>query len=335
MNNVFISVIVTTYNGEKYLAQQLDSILAQTYKNLDIIISDDASTDDTAAIAADYALRDSRIIFYRHDKNIGLHANLEYALKRIRGTYVAISDQDDIWKLDKIEKLLGNIGNHVAIFSDSELIDSKGVALGTTVMQSVKVKDWDSCAMPLNLLFKNVVSGHALLFHKALLDVVLPFREGLIFDHHLAIISSLYGGLAFFPHPLVLHRIHGCNHTNKNIADEKRTSSSSGESKMLRRQRYREVLRVKVDAVRAGCGIGGKALSDLGFDLDKGLVDDLKDIAAKIESFESGFFDVPLFLSLFHMNKKYRYQKALRFKRCFTLSKGDAWYRLAAKFGVR
>jgi glycosyltransferase involved in cell wall biosynthesis len=77
-----VSIVITSYNGDKYLAEQLESIIGQTYPSLEIIISDDASTDDTWAIAQRYATQDARIVLVRHEKNVGLHANLGGALER-------------------------------------------------------------------------------------------------------------------------------------------------------------------------------------------------------------------------------------------------------------
>ena len=128
-----ISIIVTTYNGAKYLAAQLDSILAQTYTGLEIILSDDASTDDTWAIAQRYAAKDPRIVLIRHEKNVGLHANLGGALERATGMCIAISDQDDIWRSDKIEKQLSLLGCAVGVYSDSALIDAAGNSIGFTL----------------------------------------------------------------------------------------------------------------------------------------------------------------------------------------------------------
>lgn len=135
-----VSIVVTTYNGAKYLAAQLDSILAQTHHELEILISDDASTDDTWAVAQHYAEKDTRIQLFRHEKNVGLHANLNAALAKASGEYIAISDQDDIWLPHKIEKQLSLLGGAVGVYSDSALIDTQGQSLGKTLFQTLNIK---------------------------------------------------------------------------------------------------------------------------------------------------------------------------------------------------
>lgn len=208
---------MTTYNGEKYLTRQLDTIIGQTHHNLEVIVCDDSSSDQTNQIIEQYVAKDKRIFSVCQNKNVGLHANLEVGLRMAKGDYIAISDQDDIWRSDKIEKLLSCIGDNIAAFSDSELIDADGNQLGKTILQSIRVRDVFKAIQPLNLTRQNVVSGHALLFHRSLLSYTLPFCPDLIFDHHLGIIASVRGGLAYYPEPLVQHRIHGDNHTNNGI----------------------------------------------------------------------------------------------------------------------
>lgn len=134
-----ISIIVTTYNGAKYLAAQLDSILAQTYTGLEIILSDDASTDDMGNCATIHTAKDPRIVLIRHEKNVGLHANLGGA-RELTGMYIAISDQDDIWRSDKIKKQLSLLGCAVGVYSDSALIDAAGNSIGFTLFESLNIK---------------------------------------------------------------------------------------------------------------------------------------------------------------------------------------------------
>lgn len=192
-----VSIVITSYNGDKYLAEQLESIIGQTYPSLEIIISDDASTDDTWAIAQRYATQDARIVLVRHEKNVGLHANLGGALERANGEFIAISDQDDIWRPDKIEKQLALLNGAVGVYSDSALIDAKGNSLGFTLFQSLNISPGPDISRTVPLFFKNAVSGHALLFHRSLLSMVLPFTDDFIFDHQLALAASCFGGLRF------------------------------------------------------------------------------------------------------------------------------------------
>ena len=112
MQESLISVALCTYNGEKFLREQIDSILAQTYKNLEIVIVDDCSTDKTTNIINAYAEKDKRIKLFQNASNLGFNKNFERALGLTSGEYIAISDQDDIWLPQKLQSLLDNIKNN-------------------------------------------------------------------------------------------------------------------------------------------------------------------------------------------------------------------------------
>jgi glycosyltransferase involved in cell wall biosynthesis len=110
-----VSIAMCTYNGAKFMAKQLESIINQTYKNLEIVIVDDRSTDDTVAIVEQFAKNDERIKFYQNETNLGFNKNFEKAVNLTTGDYISISDQDDIWLPTKIEDLL----NAIAIIGSS------------------------------------------------------------------------------------------------------------------------------------------------------------------------------------------------------------------------
>src|SRR4051812_10655388 len=101
-----VSVVVCTYNGEKFLPQQLNSLISQTYANLEIIISDDHSSDDTVKIAASFQKRDPRIRIHVNESNLGFNKNFEQAFDLSTGDFIAVCDQDDIWKPNKIKDMM-------------------------------------------------------------------------------------------------------------------------------------------------------------------------------------------------------------------------------------
>ena len=113
-----ISIALCTYNGEKYLREQLDTLVDQTYKNLEIIIVDDCSTDSTMQILEEYAEQYINIKVYQNKKNLGYIKNFEKALSLCLGEYIAMSDQDDSWALNKIEYLVGLIKDNQLIYED-------------------------------------------------------------------------------------------------------------------------------------------------------------------------------------------------------------------------
>ena len=104
-NENLISVIIPVYNGEKYLSECLESVLNQTYQNLEIIIVNDGSTDNTKSIVEDYSRRDSRILLLNNEESRGVSEARNYGIKTSNGNYICFIDADDVVKNDFIEKI--------------------------------------------------------------------------------------------------------------------------------------------------------------------------------------------------------------------------------------
>jgi glycosyltransferase involved in cell wall biosynthesis len=121
-----ISIALAAYNGEKYIREQIDSILDQTYRDFELIICDDCSADSTWSILQEYERKDRRIRCYLNEENLGFNRNFEKAIKLCKGEYVAISDQDDIWTGDHLAVLLENIGDNLICCGESMLVSEKG-----------------------------------------------------------------------------------------------------------------------------------------------------------------------------------------------------------------
>ena len=121
-----VDILLATYNGEQYLKEQLDSILAQSYNEFRLLISDDASTDDTVRILKEYEEKDTRITVFFQKENSGVIKNFEFLLERVENEYYMFSDQDDIWKEDKIEKSIKKIEetDSSLVYTDLEVVDS-------------------------------------------------------------------------------------------------------------------------------------------------------------------------------------------------------------------
>lgn len=203
-----ISIVLCSYNGEKYISEQIESILNQTFKDLEIIISDDRSTDETINIVQAYARKDSRISWHINDTNLGYVKNFEKGISLAKGAYIALSDQDDVWELDKIEKLYNNIKDYVLIYCDSLFVNSK---LEPTTQKMSSSKVMISTKNPLNLSLMNSVSGHALLFKKELTLKLVPFPELVPHDWWIAFVASFNGGITFYNETLIKYRIHDSN----------------------------------------------------------------------------------------------------------------------------
>ena len=212
-----VSVCIATYNGEKYIKEQLDSILNQTYHNIEIIIQDDASTDNTIDIIKNY--KNQKIQLFQNPNNLGYIKNFETLIQRANGDYIALCDQDDIWVESKIEKLLQNIHSFSLIYSNSLLIDKEAKSLNRTLSQHLK-NNFITSHHPLNFLYDNSVSAHSILFKKELKPYLVNFPTQLYFDQYIAMVGASQKGIHYINKPLVHYRQHETN-TLKKIATKK------------------------------------------------------------------------------------------------------------------
>ena len=121
-----VSVIIPAYNIEKYVAETIESVLNQTYKNWEIVITDDCSTDRTIDVIEKYASRDARIHLWKLDKNSGAAAARNNSIKQARGRYIAFLDGDDWWYPTKLEKQIQFMeeNGYEFTFTDFEYADS-------------------------------------------------------------------------------------------------------------------------------------------------------------------------------------------------------------------
>jgi len=229
-----ISVVLCTYNGAKYIEAQLASIIAQTYAVTEIIVVDDVSSDDTMAVVERAAARDSRISLSQNNFNIGFTSNFESALQMAKHDYIAISDQDDIWHHQKIEKMMAAFEpDAAAIYCDSVRF-TKDIPIHPIKNKSSRHVAGTNVR---KLALYNTVSGHALIIRKSLLEQALPIPNAVYYDWWLALQAVTSGGLQYLDEILVYQRAHDTNVTI--------TKNSS--SKELRNN-YRVMLRTHLQA---------------------------------------------------------------------------------------
>lgn len=305
--NPAISILMPVYNGSRYLREQLDSILSQTEKNFELVISDDGSSDNSVIIAKEYAAKDPRIKVVTTGKNSGLNANLIRAFEASQGQFVAISDQDDIWHLEKLSLLLQNLGSYSGIYCNSALIDGNGRSMDKTIMECLKIEQPVSGKRSFSLLYRNCVSGHALLMRRPVFEQSLPFMKVHPYDQQLAITASFMEGLLYYPDSLVYHRIHGGNNCNGGLGlekKEKRKKKKSWKKKMVERRNTQKLLLpflVRFGTLKKG--------------YDK-------------ERFRTQWFNFPLFFFL--LSEPFFSQKSTfgsRFQTALRYSKGLRWYK--------
>ncbi len=208
MEMPLLSVALCTFNGEKYIEQQLLSILNQTYTNIEIVIVDDCSTDTTHSILKKF--QDSRLKIYRNEQNLGFNTNFIKAIALCSGNYVAISDQDDYWEKDKLEKMISFMGNNLLIYHNSRYIDEQGQLNGKSILSAHRFVS-GYCSR--QLLFNNCVSGHTCLIRKDLLNFLPPIPEGMYYDWWMAYSAACTGRINYTREALVNYRIHAYSFT--------------------------------------------------------------------------------------------------------------------------
>ncbi len=207
MNKPLVSIVVCTYNGEKYIKEQLDSLINQTYPNIEIIICDDNSNDCTIDIVKEYQKHYSNIFLYQNKENLGINKNMENGFLKSNGKYISPCDQDDVWELTKTEKLVNLIEytKLQLVYCDGYLTDSN---LNKIKKESETFKFYKGKGA-VNLIFNNCVSGHGMLFNKKLLKKALPLPTGkLYYDYWLAIHALCFDGIDYVDEPLVKFRRH-------------------------------------------------------------------------------------------------------------------------------
>ncbi len=208
MSKPLVSIALCTYNGERFLRKQIDSLLQQTYANMQIIVCDDASQDDTIKILKSYT--DLRLRTIYNEKNLGYIKNFEKAISLCSGEFIALCDQDDIWKPNKIEVMLNNIDDALLLFSDSELIDEHDNYLGKRISD---IRRLYNCNILPGYVWSNCVWGHTILMNKNLIDYALPVPHGAKHDIWLGFTAACVSRIKYLAEPLTLYRQHVATQT--------------------------------------------------------------------------------------------------------------------------
>ena len=212
-----VTIVLPTYNGEKYLKEQIDSILNQTYSKIKLIIADDCSTDSTREILKTYE-SDERITVFYQTKNQGVVKNIEFLLEKVETPYYMLADQDDFWLSEKVEKSLELLKKEDVdlVFGDLEVVDQNlktiypsfgdFMKLNRKIKKKIRHKE-------LNYLY-NCITGCTILAKKETISMLIPFptySKYLIHDYWIAIMASMHGKLAYLEEPYIRYRQHGNN----------------------------------------------------------------------------------------------------------------------------
>jgi len=197
-----ISIAMCTYNGEAYLSDQLVSIEKQTQQPDELVACDDGSTDNTLQVLDQFSKEAPfPVRVYRNRQRLGSTKNSEKALSLCSGDFIFLSDQDDVWMPEKVNKLQQALTNNPGagyVFSDALIVDEVLRPMGYTMWQSIKFtpeqrRQFEQGKQPAVLLKGNVVTGATMAFRAGLKSIVLPIPDESIHDEWIALLASSLG----------------------------------------------------------------------------------------------------------------------------------------------
>lgn len=214
MSKPTIAVLMSTYNGEDYLGQQIESIQKQSYEDWRLFIRDDGSSDDTVKIIEEYQKKDRRIqlINQGHIKNIGVVRSFFELLENVDANFYMFSDQDDYWLPDKIkvtleEMLKYNFDLPNCVYTNLKIVDKN-----LNGEERLLKRNWQSFT---NVLFTNNVYGCTMMINNSLKRMVnfkkIDYQRIYMHDWWLALIAAEFGNLRFIDKATILYRQHGSN----------------------------------------------------------------------------------------------------------------------------
>lgn len=218
MTREIVKIVMATYNGERYVREQMDSLLGQTYPYIEVEVCDDGSTDDTLGIIREYQEKDDRVTLHVNDSNQGYVKNFLEGMKRSREPYIMLCDQDDIWNPDKVELTLRAMrkaeevsdGKPILVYTDASIFNSNTKEVEGRFHQNshLNTKKVDTA----HLLMENKVIGCTAMLNQAVLPYLSELPDEIrVHDWWLALICGHFGRIVYVPEPTLLYRQHSDN----------------------------------------------------------------------------------------------------------------------------
>ncbi|MGQ7319238.1 glycosyltransferase family 2 protein [Streptococcus suis] len=210
-----VNILMSTYNGQQFLAEQIRSIQEQSYTDWTLFIRDDGSSDNTKEILKDFERQDSRIHLIDNDKsdNLGVIKSFHKLVNHDRADYYFFSDQDDVWLPNKLELSLKEAQNYLADLPLMVYMDLKVVNQDLEIMTESMVKSQSHHANTelVQELTENTVTGGVAMINHALAEMWQETDDILMHDWYLALLASAFGNLVFIDQPGELYRQHSDN----------------------------------------------------------------------------------------------------------------------------
>jgi glycosyltransferase involved in cell wall biosynthesis len=216
MEDPTIDILLPTYNGEKFIKEQIESVLNQSYENWRLLVRDDGSSDNTIEMVRDYATKyPQKIIFIEDDKShLGACLSFAQLLNHSTSDYIMFCDQDDIWQTDKIEITLKKMlelektyDHPILVHTDVKVVDENLNILRDSFWRYQRVNpDLKSLN---HLLIQNNVTGCAMMINQRLKEISLPIpTEAIMYDWWIGLVASTFGVIEYIKKPTAHYRQH-------------------------------------------------------------------------------------------------------------------------------
>ena len=213
-----LSIALCTYNGARFLREQLQSLANQTLLPFEVVITDDCSTDNTFKIIQEFS-NILNIKYFQNKKSLKITKNFEKAISLCTGDIILMCDQDDLWHADKLAKIHAYFQENpksIAVFSDAELVDEQGKSLNQNFWSAVRFhrlqkEQWKSGNSVEILLAGNRSAGCMMAFREELKDAILPFPTHIpemIHDNWITIVATMMDAMGMIEEQLVAYRQH-------------------------------------------------------------------------------------------------------------------------------
>lgn len=232
-----INIVMSTYNGEQFLAEQIDSIQQQTFKDWQLLIRDDGSSDQTPEIIKSFVAQDPRIVFINeHDReNFGVIKNFFTLIKHDKADYYFFSDQDDVWLEDKLETMLAAARQYpdqlpLMVYTDLCVVDQNLQVMNQSMIRSQSHRANTELVQELT---ENTVTGGVAMINHALAERWRTLDNIIMHDWYLAVLATAIGKLVYIDQPGELYRQHDNNVLGARTFTKRLKTWLSGPSKML------------------------------------------------------------------------------------------------------
>ncbi len=260
MKNFSISVAMCTYNGSKYLNQQLESISSQSLLPNELIVCDDNSTDNTIEIVKNFSKKAPfKVSLYQNSLNLGSTKNFEKAIGLCDSEIIVLSDQDDIWEKNKLQRITEEFSKSSTIggvFSNASLIDENGNLLKRDLWSSVKFKKKEQRKAMKGEIFKtllkhNVVTGATMAFRSEYKNILLPIPKNFIHDEWIALLLGVFSKIVPISDKLIRYRIHPNQQigvSQLSLEEELRKTKEIGNEEYLKaKKKYQEAKKIIIN----------------------------------------------------------------------------------------